>query len=495
MKRLVGTLKRTSTQFRLPGASHPPTSLEDTITREVTAFCESRTVNNTGDEFLHLPAIVETAESSPAAAKAAATQIHKYLSKPNASKEQQQFNAIMLIRILSDNPGPTFTRNIDSRFVSSVKILLRDGQDVSVQQILRETLEFLSVTKANDPNLVELNAMWKKEKDKFVKQFGIHPLQGPAQGTYPGYRQDYFSREHRTKTLPSPEEISGRVSEATTSAKLLLQMVQATPPSEFLQNDMLKEFANRCQRASRSMQTFMDATNPPPDEDTMITLIETNDKLSVALSKYQRAQLNARKHVKATQPQTEVDQPQESQPQDFSLNSQPVEPPPVPRSKPHIPILSIPRKIVKNFQHQPPRKTTNQSTTTTFPSGGDISPIDSDPAPPLPARPQKIDTSASQGVQYKPSRPQVEDPFTDEYRMIDDKPHDPRQNGEVHPALRERDAAGATPSVTVAPVTKAPPAVGTTSTYYPSAHDNLFDDDLNVPPAHPTGAAGNVSKN
>lgn len=41
----------------------------------------------------------------------------------------------------------------------------------------------------------------------------------------------------------------------------------------------------------------MNAQDPHPDEDTLLTLIETNDQLSLALSKYQRAILNARKRV------------------------------------------------------------------------------------------------------------------------------------------------------------------------------------------------------
>jgi hypothetical protein len=49
----------------------------------------------------------------------------------------------MLIRILADNPGKTFTRNLDAKFVVTVKELLRDGRDMSVQQILRETLDTL----------------------------------------------------------------------------------------------------------------------------------------------------------------------------------------------------------------------------------------------------------------------------------------------------------------------------------------------------------------
>lgn len=39
----------------------------------------------------------------------------------------------------------------------------------------------------------------------------------------------------------------------------------------------------------------MNAENPTPDNDTMLTLIETNDQLSVAISKHQRAGLQARK--------------------------------------------------------------------------------------------------------------------------------------------------------------------------------------------------------
>ena len=72
----------------------------------------------------------------------------------------------MLIRILADNPGKTFTRNIDSKFVITVKELLRDGRDMSVQQILRETLDTFEMQKPNDETLKPLIAMWQKEKSK-----------------------------------------------------------------------------------------------------------------------------------------------------------------------------------------------------------------------------------------------------------------------------------------------------------------------------------------
>jgi hypothetical protein len=39
----------------------------------------------------------------------------------------------------------------------------------------------------------------------------------------------------------------------------------------------------------------MNAQNPAPDPDTMLTLIETNDQLNIAMSKHQRAVLGARK--------------------------------------------------------------------------------------------------------------------------------------------------------------------------------------------------------
>jgi len=78
----------------------------------------------------------------------------------------------MLMRILSDNPGATFTQNIDKKFVETVKDLIRYGKDPSVQQILRETLENFERDKKNDLNLQALLEMWKKEKVKIEKVLG-----------------------------------------------------------------------------------------------------------------------------------------------------------------------------------------------------------------------------------------------------------------------------------------------------------------------------------
>lgn len=122
-----------------------------------------------GEEVLHLPVIVEAAESSPNAAREAADRIRKFLSRDNYQRAYVQYNAIMLVRILADNPGQTFTRNLDSRFTVTVKYLLRDGRDMSVQQILRETLDSFESSKANDETLASLCEMWKKEKARYSK--------------------------------------------------------------------------------------------------------------------------------------------------------------------------------------------------------------------------------------------------------------------------------------------------------------------------------------
>lgn len=78
----------------------------------------------------------------------------------------------MLVRILSDNPGPTFTRNIDKKFTDTVKELLRFGQDPSVKQILIETLDNFQREKKYDENLAPLIQMWEKEQAKMEKIYG-----------------------------------------------------------------------------------------------------------------------------------------------------------------------------------------------------------------------------------------------------------------------------------------------------------------------------------
>lgn len=81
-----------------------------------------------------------------------------------------------------------------------------------------------------------------------------------------------------------------------------MQVVQSTPPQELLRNELVREFAERCQSAARSIQRYINADNPAPDEETLLTLIETNDMISAALSKHQRALLQARKISTQTPP-------------------------------------------------------------------------------------------------------------------------------------------------------------------------------------------------
>lgn len=226
----------------------------------------------------------------------------------------------MLVRILSDNPGKTFTKNLDARFVATTKELLRDGRDMSVQQILRETLDNFETEKKNDENLAPMREMWTKYRQKMEKRGGppngqvganrsgaavtnqTSYVQTPYAYTQPQqnpHSQNYFARTQSNRALPPPQELAGRIEEAKTSAKLLQQVVQSTAPSEFVHNDLIKEFVDRCQSASRSVQAYIHADSPAPDEDTLLTLIETNDQLSVALSRHQRAMLQARKVTNA----------------------------------------------------------------------------------------------------------------------------------------------------------------------------------------------------
>ena len=83
----------------------------------------------------------------------------------------------MLTRILVDNPGQPFTRNFDKQFVATMKELLREGKDLSVQQILRETLDYFDMEKlrSND-TLGPLVEMWRKEKSKTTRMYGNYAV-------------------------------------------------------------------------------------------------------------------------------------------------------------------------------------------------------------------------------------------------------------------------------------------------------------------------------
>ncbi|KAI6717194.1 GAT domain-containing protein [Diplocarpon mali] len=293
---------------------------EASATRNVRLFCESGGPNGSGDEVLYLPSIVEACESSPSAAREACYEIRKFLSKDNYTRPYVQYNGVMLIRILANNPGKTFTRNMDITFVQTIKELLRLGRDPSVKQILMETLDMFGREKAGDEGLLLLNDMWRKEQEKMAKAQQSaaaprtlnapvfpppqqqppppQPQPQPQIRPQPQQQQDqqnYFSRNHSSRHLPAPYELSSRIEEARTSANLLSQVVQSTPLSELIANELVREFADRCQSASRSVQAYMIAENPPPDNNTMETLIETNEQLTKAMNQHQRAILNARK--------------------------------------------------------------------------------------------------------------------------------------------------------------------------------------------------------
>lgn len=251
------------------------------------------------------------AESSPAAAAAAAYQIRKFLSKDNTNRPHVQYNAIMLVRILADNPGASFTQNLDKKFAETVRELLRNSRDPSVQQMLRETLSALYREKAYDNNLSNLFQMWDREQGSHAqpRQSQSRPMNAPAWNDYQQPRntfarhpslESYANPNQRQGSgLPPPSELAARIEEARTSAKLLLQLVQSSGPGELLSNELVKEFAERCQSAQRSMQMYINCENPAPDDETMQTLIETSEQLSLATSKHQRAVLSERRAVGA----------------------------------------------------------------------------------------------------------------------------------------------------------------------------------------------------
>ncbi|OJJ45646.1 hypothetical protein ASPZODRAFT_133507 [Penicilliopsis zonata CBS 506.65] len=286
MKRILSSLSRRSSPNRENNRASTG-SPEDTILREVKAFCEPMDGPNheNGTAFVHLPAIVESAESSPEAAKLAARRLQKYLTLGRSRPGYMQYNAVMLLRILIDNPGHTFSRNLDAKFVDTVQNNLRMGKNQNVRQILAETLDGLEANRSGDADLKPLIEMWKNEKAKFAKRDG-----NPRNDNMP-----YTLPPQQHTGLPPADELAARISEAQTSAKLLIQLVQSTPVAELQGNELTREFCDRCRAAVRSVQGYIDATDPPPDEDTLFTLIQTNDELSVALSKYQHAVLKARK--------------------------------------------------------------------------------------------------------------------------------------------------------------------------------------------------------
>ncbi|RPB23202.1 hypothetical protein L211DRAFT_787139, partial [Terfezia boudieri ATCC MYA-4762] len=233
-----------------------------------------------GEEVLYLPTIVDSAECSPTAAAESAKIIKKYLDMKYHAEPQLQYNAVMLLRILADNPGSTFTRNLDERFAEKVKELLKQGRDPGVRQLLVETLEHFDANKRDDEGLQYLMAVWHKQK-LIIERYRTQPM------FHAMVSERTSSRMPTMTSLPPLEELVGRISEAQMSAKLLHQVLGSTPKDEVLDNELIKEFVHRCRSASTSMADFITCDSPPPDPDTLQTLIETNDIIRIALARYE----------------------------------------------------------------------------------------------------------------------------------------------------------------------------------------------------------------
>lgn len=336
---LLSSMKRkpkdaSANENSVPDSDTPETS----VATSVRNFCECGGPNGQpqDDGVLYLPTIVDAAESSPTVAKECALLIRKYLAKTNSNQPYLQYNAIMLIRILADNPGSSFTRNLDEKFVQTTKDLLRTGADPSVKQILMQTLDTFQREKSEDPYLAGLLEMWRREQEKMAKILGSNPVI-PRQMNAPPFdprAQTYFSRHHHRNKLPGPQELVARIEEARNSAQLLTQVVQSTPPAEVGGNELIREFADRCQSASRSVQAYMVSEDPAPDNQTMETLIETNEQLGKAMSLHQRTLLAARKAASADTPPPVMGAPGRT---DSGFAAPPPGPPPSQTSKPSVP--------------------------------------------------------------------------------------------------------------------------------------------------------------
>ncbi|KAJ5184431.1 hypothetical protein N7472_009271 [Penicillium cf. griseofulvum] len=418
MKRFLGSLSRRSSSS--DSFEHREDSPEAIVLKELTAFCESNTNTNAhgppgdaqGTEFVHLPKIVEAAESSPNAAKQAALRIRKYLADPAGTPNRTQYNAIMLMRILVDNPGHTFTRNFDAKFVTVIKELLRTGRDFHVQNYLRQYLGLLDQQRPWDEDLKLLLQMWAKEKMKahhgLIDPFPMNTII-PPQVLPRNQQQPYSQPRAPANTLPNPVELVARIEEARNSAKLLTQFVQSTPPAELENNDLIKEFIDRCRTGSRCIQGYIHSTNPAPDEDTLLTLIETNDEISVALSQQQRAMLKARK-IRGS-----------SSPSSSNLNS------PSPTSPSTAPAAT-------NFSPPPgpPARTATQSSEFPAPVAAQL-PSTAMPGGRAPASNPAPGSATTSRYEYNAEEFQVRNPFADDYATNDSAQERHRVHGDTQP--------------------------------------------------------------
>lgn len=236
----------------------------------------------------------------------------------------------------------------------------------------------------------------------------VIPPQVPTRPHHP-HQQPYSQSRAPANTLPGPVELAARIEEARNSAKLLTQFVQSTPPVELEDNDLIKEFIDRCRTGSRVVQGYIHSTNPAPDEDTLLTLIETNDEISVALSQQQRAMLKARK-IRGS-----------SSPSSSNLNS------PSPTPQPVAPAAT-------NFSPPPapPARTATRSPESPAPVATQL------PSPamaggrPLASHPVSGSTTTNR-YEYNSEDFQVRNPFADDYATNDSDHERNRVHGDSQP--------------------------------------------------------------
>ncbi|CAK7219168.1 hypothetical protein SCUCBS95973_003728 [Sporothrix curviconia] len=307
--------------------------------RLVRMFCMSE-VDEAGAEVALLPSIVEAAESSPQAAAECARYIRKFMYRDYWSRPNFVYNAIMLMRILVENPGLTFTRNFDKKYVDTVRDLLRGCQHAHVVHFLIETLQDLESKGAVDDGIGRLVEMWQKEKAKSKSAYSVPPQQqqhpggrgglwqrpqppmwsgqfpnnGPGPSTYsngqgyanpggfvgPGYNMSRgpYERGHSSAaTLPKPSELRRRLREAKTTASVLADVVNTTTPAALLKHDLADDLSARCRRATNQVLEYMNTRDPIPDNNEMAELLATHEALEQTLHHYHRAVLEARKSL------------------------------------------------------------------------------------------------------------------------------------------------------------------------------------------------------
>ena len=294
---------------------------EAAAARLVRAFCMSD-VNDAGAEVALLPSIVEAAESSPQAATECARYIRKFMHRDYWARPNFVYNAIMLMRILVENPGMTFTRNMDKKFVDAVRDVLRGCEHAHVVHFLVEALQELEAKSAADEGIGRMVEMWRKEKAKSKSAYGPAPSQQaqPARSGFwqrpqPAWHQQpqqmpvpmqqqsappttRTERRHGSSaTLPKPRELRKRLDEAKTTAGVLADIVNTTTSSGLLKHDLADDLVSRCRRAAGQVLEYLDTKDPFPDNQEMAALLSTHEVLQQTLRHYYGAVLEARKAV------------------------------------------------------------------------------------------------------------------------------------------------------------------------------------------------------